>query len=144
MGAPMGAVTRPFSASDAALKDQTREGVRTGRERICNCGRLARASSLSEAASCGAPKCSHEIVQFLQGERLFQDRRCGDEGDVLIGVLLAEVVDKFGAAGARTAQEFQSHEDNVVGSLVAVNAERFTAVWREPNFVTELVEHDAG
>ncbi len=106
--------------------------------------KLASVFSSSEAASRGAPERTHEIVQFLKGERLFEDRRCSDEGDVLVGILLMEVVDKFGAAGAGTAQEFQGDENHVVGSLVAVNAERFVAVWRQSNFVTELVEHNAG
>ena len=45
---------------------------------------------------------------------------------------------------AGTIYEFQSDENKIVGSLVAVHAESLAAVGRQSNLITELVEHDTG
>src|ERR1700691_3304362 len=98
----------------------------------------------SKAASRRPPERAHEIVQFLKRERLLQNGRCSDKRELLFRILLTQGINKFGAAGAGTAEEFQSDQDNVVRSLVAENAERFFAVWGQSNVITELVEHHAG
>src|SRR5208337_619448 len=83
---------------------------------------------LFKAATCRPPKRAHEIVQFLERKRFFQNRRCSDKRELLFGILLPQVINKFGPPGARTAEEFQSDDNKVMGSVVAVNAERFIAV----------------
>ena len=62
---------------------------------------------------------------------------------LLVGILLAELIDKLGAAGTGTAQEFQSDQDNVVWPLFGVHAQRLTTTGRQSNFVAQFGEHDS-
>lgn len=55
---------------------------------------------LFKAATRGAPKRAHEIVQFQERERLFQNRRRSDKRELLFGILLTQSIHKFGTPGA--------------------------------------------
>ena len=90
---------------------------------------------LAKAAVTRASKRAHEIVKFLERERFFQNRGCSDKSKFLFGILLTQSINELAAACARTAYEFQSDENNIVGSLIAVDAEGLLAVGRQSNLV---------
>src|SRR5215471_2877915 len=106
------------------LTDKARSVVVKSRENAC---------LLPEAAVGRASKCAHEIVQFLKRERFFQNSRSRHKSESLFGILLMQGLNKFGASGAGTAYEFQSNENKIVGSLVAVHAGGLGAVRRQSN-----------
>ena len=88
---------------------------------------------LGKAAVARASKRAHEIVKLLQREGFLQNRGCSDKSKSLFGILLKQSINEFTAARARTAHEFQSNENNIVGSLIAVETEGLVATGPQSN-----------
>ena len=87
----------------------------------------ARREPLSKPAVSRASERAHEIIQLLQRERFAQHRRPGDKSIVLFRILPEQIFNEFCAPTTGAAHKCHSDQNQIIGPVGAVDAERLIA-----------------